>query len=221
MDKIIRIAVDGPGGAGKSTIAKLLAKRLNIDYIDTGAMYRAIGYKASTLKVDIDNVDELTCMMNNTDIDFSKGNIFLDGKIVNDVIRTPEMSYMASQVSTKPVVREKLVLIQRNIAKGKSVVMDGRDIGTNVLKEAEVKIFMTASSEERAKRRFKELIDKGENVTFEAIHEDIKKRDYSDTHRELNPLKAADDAVILDTEGLSIEQVVLAILEEVKKVGNI
>ena len=221
MNGKIRIAVDGPGGAGKSTIAKLLASKLNIDYIDTGAMYRAIGYKAVKENVDIENEQMLTEMMNNTDIDFSKGNIILDGEIVNDVIRTPEMSRMASQVSQKLIVREKLVLIQRNIASGKSVVMDGRDIGTNVLTDAEVKIFMTASSEERAKRRYKELVEKGENVTFEEILEDIKQRDYSDTHRKLNPLKAAKDAVILDTEGLSIEQVVAAILEEVEKNGNI
>lgn len=221
MNGKIRIAVDGPGGAGKSTIAKLLASKLNIDYIDTGAMYRAIGYKAVKENIDIENEQMLTDMMNNTDIDFSKGNIILDGEIVNDVIRTPEMSRMASQVSQKPIVREKLVLIQRNIASGKSVVMDGRDIGTNVLTDAEVKIFMTASSEERAKRRYKELIEKGEKVVFEDILEDIKQRDYTDTHRKLNPLKAAEDAVMLDTEGLSIDQVVAAILEEVEKHGNI
>ena len=217
----IRIAIDGPGGAGKSTIAKLLAKKLSIDYIDTGAMYRAIGYKAFTENINVDDQEKMTDLMNRTDIDFSKGDIYLDGKIVNNLIRTPEMSTMASKVSTKPIVREKLVQIQRNIAEGKSVVMDGRDIGTNVLKDAEVKIFMTASSEERAQRRYKELVEKGENVTFDEIHEDIKKRDYSDTHRELNPLKAADDAVILDTEGLSIDEVVAAILREVEKIGNI
>lgn len=221
MNEKIRIAVDGPGGAGKSTIAKLLAAKLNIDYIDTGAMYRAIGYKAFKENIDVENDQALAEMMNNTEIDFSNGNIILDGEIVNDLIRTPEMSKMASIVSTKSVVREKLVLIQRNIANGKSVIMDGRDIGTNVLKDAEIKIFMTASSLERAKRRYKELIEKGENISFEEVHEDIRQRDYSDTHRKLNPLKAADDAVILNTDGLNIEQVVEAILEEVEKHGNI
>lgn len=221
MNEKIRIAIDGPGGAGKSTIAKLLASKLNIDYIDTGAMYRAIGYKVFKENINIDDEQVLTDMMNSTDIDFSDGNIILDDEIVNDVIRTPEMSRMASKVSQKPIVREKLVLIQRNIASGKSVVMDGRDIGTNVLTDAEIKIFMTASSEERAMRRYKELIKKNEKVTFEEIHKDIQERDYSDTHRKLNPLKAAEDAIILDTGGLSIEQVVAAILEEVEKYGNI
>ena len=220
MNDKIRIAVDGPGGAGKSTIAKLLAAKLNIDYIDTGAMYRAIGYKVSKTNIDVDDDQALADMMNKTEIDFSNGNIILDGEIVNDVIRTPEMSKMASIVSTKSVVREKLVLIQRNIAEGKSVIMDGRDIGTNVLKDAELKIFMTASSEERANRRYKELIEKGQKITFEEVHEDIKQRDYSDTHRELNPLKAADDADMLNTDGLNIEQVVEAILEEVEKHGD-
>ena len=220
MNEKIRIAVDGPGGAGKSTIAKLLAAKLNIDYIDTGAMYRAIGYKAMKENIDVENDQALNDMMNATEIDFSEGNIILDGEIVNDVIRTPEMSKMASIVSTKSVVREKLVLIQRNIAEGKSVIMDGRDIGTNVLKDAELKIFMTASSEERAQRRYKELFEKGQKITFEEVHEDIKQRDYSDTHRKLNPLKAADDAVMLNTDGLGIEQVVDAILKEVEKHGD-
>ena len=220
MNEKIRIAVDGPGGAGKSTIAKLLAAKLNIDYIDTGAMYRAIGYKAVKENIDVENDQALNDMMNATEIDFSEGNIILDGEIVNDVIRTPEMSKMASIVSTKSVVREKLVLIQRNIAEGKSVIMDGRDIGTNVLKDAELKIFMTASSEERAQRRYKELFEKGQKITFEEVHEDIKQRDYSDTHRKLNPLKAADDAVMLNTDGLGIEQVVDAILKEVEKHGD-
>lgn len=220
MNDKIRIAVDGPGGAGKSTIAKLLAAKLNIDYIDTGAMYRAIGYKVSRENINVDDDQALGEMMNKTEIDFSNGNIILDGEIVNDVIRTPEMSKMASIVSTKSVVREKLVLIQRNIAEGKSVIMDGRDIGTNVLKDAELKIFMTASSEERANRRYKELIEKGQKITFDEVHEDIKQRDYSDTHRKLNPLKAADDAVMLNTDGLNIEQVVEAILEEVEKHGD-
>ena len=220
MNDKIRIAVDGPGGAGKSTIAKLLAAKLNIDYIDTGAMYRAIGYKVSRENINVDDDQALGEMMNKTEIDFSNGNIILDGEIVNDVIRTPEMSKMASIVSTKSVVREKLVLIQRNIAEGKSVIMDGRDIGTNVLKDAELKIFMTASSEERANRRYKELIEKGQKITFDEVHEDIKQRDYSDTHRKLNPLKAADDAIMLNTDGLNIEQVVEAILEEVEKHGD-
>ena len=176
MQNIFRVAIDGPSGAGKSTIAKAVAKALDIDYIDTGAMYRAIGYKMDRDGVPFDADDPtgaLAAMLDNTDIDFVSGDIILDGEVVNDLIRTPEVSMLASQCSSLAPVREKLVEIQRGMGMRKSVIMDGRDIGTNVLKDAEFKIYLTASAEERAERRFKELQEKGETQTYEEVLEDI------------------------------------------------
>lgn len=216
MSKIFRIAIDGPGGAGKSTIAKMVAKKLDIDYIDTGAMYRAVGYKVNKLKIDTENTDEMQKILDETSIDFSNGNIILDGEIVNDLIRTPEMSLMASKVSALPEVREKLVVLQRAMGQKKSIIMDGRDIGTNVLTDAEYKFYMTASAEERATRRYKELIEKGEDVVYEDVLKDIEQRDYNDINRKLNPLRQAEDAILLDTTGMNIEEVVESILNEVK-----
>ena len=213
MKDIFRIAIDGPSGAGKSTIAKSVAKKLNIDYIDTGAMYRAIGYKINKLGIPMEECADLREMLDNTDIDFVSGNIILDGEIVNTLIRTPEVSMLASKCSVLPVVREKLVEIQRGMGTRKSVIMDGRDIGTNVLKDAEYKIFLTASAEERADRRFRELQEKGEQQTYEEVLEDIRQRDHNDTTRKLNPLRKADDAVELDTTGMGIDDVVNAVLE--------
>lgn len=213
---MIRIAIDGPGGAGKSTIAKAVAKKLNIDYIDTGAMYRAIGYKVARDKVNMQDIDAVKEMLNNTDIDFKNENIILDGAIVNNEIRTPEMSTMASKVSAIGVVREKLVALQRKMGQTKSIIMDGRDIGTNVLTDAEYKFYMTASPEERAQRRFDELKEKGQNVKYEDVLEDINMRDHNDMTRKLNPLRKADDAIELDTTGMTIEEVINAIIQEAK-----
>jgi cytidylate kinase len=230
---IYRIAVDGPSGAGKSTIAKRIAKELNIEYIDTGAMYRAIGYKvaacasgpwadteaASTAPIDEAAVDELLAgdglkaLLDETQIDFVDGHIILDGRDVGDKIRTPEMSMMASKCSAIPAVREKLVEIQRQMGRRKSVIMDGRDIGTNVLKDAEYKIYLTASAEERAERRYKELVEKGESQTYEEVLKDIIQRDHNDMTRKLNPLRKADDAVEIDTTGMNIEEVVAECLK--------
>ena len=216
MSEMIRIAVDGPSGAGKSTIAKAVAKKLGIDYIDTGAMYRAIGYKVKQLGVSTDDSAGMKAMLDSTDIDFVRGDIILDGKVVNDVIRTPEISMMASKCSALPEVREKLVEIQRGMGRKKSVIMDGRDIATNVLPDAECKIFLTASAEERAERRYKELTEKGEETTLEEVLKDIRQRDHNDMTRKLNPLRKADDATELDTTGLSIDQVIECILKEIK-----
>ena len=216
MNDIFRIAIDGPSGAGKSTIAKAVASRLNIDYIDTGAMYRAVGYKMNREGVPFEECSELEQMLSNTDIDFVKGDIILDGEIVNSLIRTPEVSMLASRCSALPLVREKLVEIQRGMGSRKSVIMDGRDIGTNVLKDAEYKVFLTASAEERANRRFKELQEKGENQSYSDVLADIKQRDYNDTTRKLNPLAKAEDAVELNTDGMDIEQVVQAVLALIK-----
>lgn len=203
----LRIAIDGPSGAGKSTIAKEVAKILAIDYIDTGAMYRAIGYKLGQKSIDLDDKNVLNQILADTQIDFEQGNTILDGMVVNDKIRTSEASKMASVCSALPEVREKLVALQRKMGQTKSVVMDGRDIGTNVLTDAEYKIFMTASAEERAERRFNELAAKGEEVTFDQVLQDIIQRDHNDTTRALNPLKKAEDAIELDTTGMSITEV--------------
>ena len=212
----IRIAIDGPSGAGKSTIAKIVAKKMGIDYIDTGAMYRAIGYKMLQNHIGIDDHDTLQDMLKNTDIDFSDGNIILDGAIINDRIRTPEISKMASNASAMQEVREKLVALQKKMGQVKSVVMDGRDIGTNVLTDAECKIFLTASSEERARRRWLELSQKGETVDIKQVEADIIQRDHNDSTRKLNPLRKAEDAIELDTTGMSIDEVAQKILEVAK-----
>ena len=216
MKDIFRIAIDGPSGAGKSTIAKAVAKALDIDYIDTGAMYRAIGYKIDKEGVPFEEGDALAALLDSTDIDFVSGDIILYGVVVNDLIRTPEVSMLASKCAALPSVRAKLVEIQRGMGQRKSVIMDGRDIGTNVLKDAEYKIFLTASAEERAQRRFKELQEKGETQTYEEVLEDVKQRDYNDMTRELNPLRKADDAIELDTTGMGIDEVVAAVLDIVK-----
>ena len=207
MAKIFRIAIDGPSGAGKSTIAKAVAQKLSIDYIDTGAMYRAVGYKMDRDGIPFEQGEALDKMLAETDIDFVDGDIILDGEIVNTLIRTPEVSMLASKCSSIPEVREKLVEIQRAMGTRKSVIMDGRDIGTNVLKDAECKIFLTASAEERAERRFKELQEKGEQQTYEEVLADIKARDHNDMTRELNPLRKAADAIELDTTGIGIDEV--------------
>ena len=212
MDRIFRIAIDGPSGAGKSTIAKAVASRLGIDYIDTGVMYRAVGYKMDRDRVPFESGDALNAMLADTDIDFVSGDIILDGQVVNDLIRTPEVSMLASQCSQIPEVREKLVEIQRGMGARKSVIMDGRDIGTNVLKDAEYKIYLTASAEERANRRFKELQEKGEDQSYEEVLADIKARDHNDMTRELNPLRKADDAIEVDSTSMTIDEVVDAII---------
>lgn len=216
MKDMLRIAIDGPSGAGKSTIAKEVAKKLGIDYIDTGAMYRAVGYKMKRDGIVADDEAALRAMLDDTDIDFVRGDIILDGVVVNDVIRTSEISKMASVCSALLPVREKLVEIQRGMGSRKSVIMDGRDIATNVLKDAEYKFFLTASAAERAERRHKELCEKGETITFEAVLNDIEKRDHNDMTRKLNPLRKAEDAIEVDTTGLSIEEVVAFVLKEIR-----
>ena len=207
---MIAIAIDGPAGAGKSTIAKALAKKLGFIYVDTGALYRAIGLKFlragenTELNCDIEQVLSVTKI----DIKFVNGEqrVMLDGEDVSDEIRTPDASMMASAVSAKPSVRAFLLDMQRNMAKQNNVIMDGRDIGTVVLPGAEIKIFLTASADVRAERRYKELIEKGKDVTFSEVLEDMKVRDYNDSHREIAPLKPAEDSVIADTSELNLEE---------------
>ena len=213
---MIRIAIDGPGGAGKSTIAKQVAKALDIDYIDTGAMYRAVGYKLIRDNVDMYDEDALLAMLEATDIDFSGGKTIHDGEDISDRIRTQEISRKASECSALAPVRAKLVELQKKMGSTKSVIMDGRDIGTVVLKDAELKIYLTASAEERAERRYKELLLKGEDISYGKVLADMQERDYNDMHREITPLRKADDAIELDTTGMSIDEVTEYILRKVK-----
>lgn len=224
---MFKVAIDGPGGAGKSSISKLAAKKLGFVYIDTGAMYRTAALYCLRSGIDIKKerekaekaVSEISMDIMLSD---EGQRIFLNGEDVTDKIRTPEVSMGASDVSAIPFVREKLVDMQRKLAESKNVIMDGRDIGTCVLPDAEVKIFLTASSEVRAKRRFDELLEKGEIVTFEDVLNDIIVRDRNDETRAVSPLKKADDAVVLDTSNLSFEEsqkAVIKIIEDKMKEG--
>jgi cytidylate kinase len=206
--EIIRIAIDGPSGAGKSTIAKKAAEKLHVDYIDTGAMYRAVGLKMRRENIQPEDEKALKDMLGRTEINFIDGKIYLDGRDVEKEIRTPEISAAASECAQVGAVREKLVAVQRKIGHEKSVIMDGRDIGTNVFKDAQFKFYLTAEPEERARRRYKELQERGEHVSYEEILKDVKDRDYRDTHRKLNPLKKADDAMEIDSTNMNIEEVV-------------
>ena len=206
------IAIDGPAGAGKSTIAKLLAKQLGYVYVDTGAMYRAMAVYFSQNDINPDDENAINGAVDNIDIsiEYKDGvqQVILNGENVTSLLRTEETGNMASKTSKYKEVRSKLVELQRELAKTTDVVMDGRDIGTTVLPDAFVKIYLTASSDARAKRRYDELVAKGEQCDLSAIKEDIEKRDYQDMHREISPLKQADDAVLVDTSDMNIEQVV-------------
>ena len=216
MDRPISIAIDGPSGAGKSTIAKALAKELGFVYIDTGAMYRAVGLyvlRKGIQPTDQAGVEPLLDDINIT-LDYEDGTqkIYLNGEDVSGLIRTPQISKYASDVSALVPVRLKLVELQRELAKSKSVIMDGRDIGTYVLPDAQLKIFLTASGEERARRRYEELKAKGVACSLEEIARDMAQRDENDSKRAFAPLKAADDAIVLDSTKLNQDQVVQTVL---------
>lgn len=213
------IAIDGPAGSGKSTVSLGVARELGIEHIDTGAMYRAMTLKVIDTNTDINNKKELIDMLENTDIDLKKGFIYLDGSDVCKEINRAFITSKVSEVSEIKEVRDKLVAIQRAIAERNSVVMDGRDIGTNVLKDAKYKFYLTADLEERARRRYEQRKGKGE--PFEEILESIKKRDEHDANRELDPLKKAEDAVEIDTTHLQEEDVVKFIVDYIKKEENI
>ena len=215
----INIAIDGPSAAGKSTIAKNIAKKLGYVHLDTGAMYRSIGLKCRLSNIDYTNDEEMLALLANTEIVLTPdGKIFLDGKDVSMEIRTNESSMWASNVSTREVVRKDLVARQQKMAAAKGFVMDGRDIGTVVLKDAELKIFQTASVEARAKRRCLENQSKGLEADYDKIYRDIELRDYQDTHRECSPLTQAEDAVLVDTSDMSIDDVTEYILNLVKDI---
>ncbi|HOB19523.1 MAG TPA: (d)CMP kinase [Clostridiales bacterium] len=206
------IAIDGPAGAGKSTIAKLLAKKLNIMYLDTGAMYRAFALKVLEAGLDPEVKTDVEKVVDQTEISIEYENgtqrVYLDKRDVTDEIRSEQVSKAASAVAVIPEVRKKLVQLQRRIAATNNLVMDGRDIGTYVLPDADLKIFLTASAEERARRRWSELRSRGLEVDFESVLSDIIKRDHNDSNREFAPLKKADDAVLIDTTDKSIQEVV-------------
>lgn len=206
------VAIDGPAGAGKSTIAKLISREMGYIYVDTGAMYRAMAVYFSKNKVNPEDESAINEAVKNVDIKIEYQNgeqqVILNGENVTGLLRTEETGNMASKTSKYKEVRSKLVELQRELAKTTDVVMDGRDIGTTVLPDAFVKIYLTASSDARAKRRYDELVAKGEQCDLSAIKEDIEKRDYQDMHREISPLKQAEDAVLLDTSDMNIEQVV-------------
>ena len=207
---MINIAIDGPAGAGKSSIAKAVAAKYGYIYVDTGAMYRALAYKAITNKISIENTNDVENMLSSTKLDIKYNDlgqrIYLDGNDISDYIRTPEVSMGASDISAIPYVRQWLLDMQKNIAKANNCIMDGRDIGTTILPNADLKIFLTASAEERATRRYKELLEKGENVSFDEVLKDVETRDYNDSHRKVSPLKKADDAIEVDTTGYNLEE---------------
>lgn len=210
------IAIDGPAGAGKSTIAKKVAKELGYIYVDTGAMYRAIAYYLVTNQIDIEEESALmkACESITIEIKYEQDaqQVYLNGENVTPYLRTEETGNMASKSSAKAPVRVALLDLQRDMADKFDVVMDGRDIGTNVLPNAEVKIYLTASSKERANRRYKELVEKGETPDFDKIEADIIERDERDMNRAIAPLKQAEDAVLVDSSDMGIEEVVAKIL---------
>lgn len=200
------LAIDGPAGAGKSTVAKTLAKRLDYVYIDTGAMYRATTYKALSLEIDISDPDAFD-FLDSTDFVFKNGELFMDSVNMTSLNRLKEVSDNVSLVSSHIPVRNKLVKLQQEIAINNNVVMDGRDIGTVVLKNADLKVFLTASVEVRAKRRYEELVNLGNKIELEELEEDIKRRDLYDSNREYNPLRQAEDAIYIDTSDKNIDEV--------------
>ncbi len=215
------IAIDGPAGTGKGTISKLIAERLNYTYIDTGAMYRAITVKILKNKIALDDLDSIEHLLNTTTIDFDeKQKIILDGVDVSDEIRTQVVNENVSPVSAIKIIRAKLVELQRKLGNTKNVVMEGRDITTVVFPNAELKIYLTATLEERAHRRYKEMIEKNMNITYEQVYNTIKARDDNDMHKEVGALKIAEDAIVIDSTHMSIEEVYDEILKYIKMRGE-
>ena len=212
---MFNIAIDGPAGAGKSSIAKAVAKNLGFIYVDTGALYRSIALNCLKQGVAAEETEQVVALLENTTVElkFEDGTqkVILNGEDVSEAIRTPEVSANASKVSAIPEVRTFLFDLQQTMAKENNVLMDGRDIGTVVLPNADLKVFLTASPEVRAKRRYDELLAKGQDVDYDTILADVKERDYRDTHRDVAPLKAAEDAVIVDSSDMSFDEVAATI----------
>ncbi len=223
---MIRIAIDGPGGAGKSTVAKEVAKRLGIVYVDTGALYRTVGLYVSEQGVDPHNAADVTALLPDIHIEVRYEDgvqcVYLNGINPGDRIRTPQMSMYASAVSAIPSVRAFLLETQKDIARKNSVIMDGRDIGTVILPNADLKIFMTASAECRARRRYDELVAKGQSVKLEDVLREMNERDHQDSTREIAPAEAASDAILFDNTGMTVAEsadAVIAMLKE--RVGDV
>ena len=223
---MINIAIDGPSGAGKSSLAKQLARDLGYLYVDTGAMYRAIGLYAVRRGADPKAADQVEPLLPDVhlDIRLEEGtqHIYLNGEDVSAAIRAEEIGMAASGVSAIPAVRQFLLDTQRDLARANNVLMDGRDIGTVILPQAQVKIFLTASDEARAQRRYKELVEKGQSPDYEQVLADIRQRDYQDSHRAIAPLRQAEDAVLVDTSRLNLEESLEALKEVIRgKVGQV
>lgn len=217
LNKNISIAIDGPAGAGKSTIAKKIAKNLSIEYIDTGAMYRALTLKVLKLNLNPKIKEDVIATLKTTTINFENNNIYLDGKMVNKEIRNTIINKNVSHIAKIKEIRETMVSLQQDLAKTKSIIMDGRDIATSVLPNADFKFFITASVEERSRRRYEELIEKGENdIYFDDIKTEIQNRDNIDSNREFSPLIQSDDAYLIDTSEMSIDEVMTKIISIVK-----
>ncbi len=212
----ICVAIDGPAGAGKSTIAKLVAKEFNLMYINTGAMYRAVALRAKENNLNPENVEEIVNIIKDMKMKFENDDLILDGENIQDKITMPEISSMVSAYASIPEVRKMLVNLQREMSKEFDVIMDGRDIGTVVLKDSPFKFFLTATAEERADRRYKELQQRNIECNYDEILKDIIERDYKDSHRAVDPLKKADDAMEVDTTGLNIQEVTNVICDGIK-----
>lgn len=217
-NRIISVAVDGPAGSGKSTISKISAQILGFEYIDTGAMYRALTLKVLNNGLNPKNPDEVKSILADTNIDFIDNHIYLDGELVDEAIRQNIVSQNVSYIASIKEVREAMVKIQQNMSKSKSLIMDGRDIITVVLPNADFKIFVTASVEERSKRRYKELLEKGEtNISLELIKKDIERRDFIDSNRDIAPLVKTEESLLLDTTDKTIEESVDFIVSLVRR----
>lgn len=217
MNKLITVAIDGPAGAGKSTIAKIIGEKFNLMYINTGSMYRAVTLKALENNISAEEVGKLLVMIDGMDMHFENDELILNGENINSLITMPNISKNVSAYASIREVRERLVNLMRKMALKYSVIMDGRDIGTVVLKDANFKFFLTASPEERADRRYKELMGKGVEVNYDEILQDIIKRDYLDSNREVDPLRKAEDAIEIDTTGIGIMGVVEKISSYMEK----
>ncbi|MBQ8209688.1 MAG: (d)CMP kinase [Clostridia bacterium] len=217
---MINIAIDGPAGAGKSTVAKAVAKKFGFIYVDTGALYRSISVNALKHCIETTDTEKVIAMLPETNVELKyidgTQRVFLNGEDVSEEIRLPEASMAASNVSAIPAVREFLLDLQRDMAKNHNVVMDGRDIGTVILPDAQYKFFLTASAEVRADRRYKELTEKGIEVDYNALLEEIVQRDYNDSHRETAPLRQAEDAILIDSSNLTLEESIEAIANKIK-----